>query len=142
MIKNFKIFNDFKKSYYFKAIVLVKFILLFLFSSEYSSVLFQPFVNSFINNGLINPWQFYIENNMNLDSFPYHSLMLLILTPFALLSNLFNVEALFKLPLLFADLTILFVLLKSFPFKKKKFIFFIFLIQLLYIQYIFILNLI
>mgnify|MGYP000689839198 FL=1 len=97
-----------------------------MFSSEYSSVLFQPFVNSFINNGLINPWQFYIENNMNLDSFPYHSLMLLILTPFALLSNLFNVEALFKLPLLFADLTILFVLLKSFPFKKKEVYFFYF----------------
>ena len=125
MIKNFKIFNDFIKSYYFKALVLVKFILLFLFSSEYSSVLFQPFVNSFINNGLINPWQFYIENNLSLDSFPYHSLMLLILTPFALLSDFFNIEALFKLPLLFADLTILFVLLKSFPFKKKEVYFFL-----------------
>jgi uridine kinase len=127
MIKNFKIFNDFKISNYFKVTVLMKFILLFLFSSEYNSVLFQPFVNSFINNEFINPWQFYFENNMNLHAFPYHSLMLLILTPFALLSDFFNIEALFKIPLLFADLAILFVLLKSFPFKKKGVYFYYFL---------------
>ena len=64
---------------------------------------------------------------MNLHAFPYHSLMLLILTPFALLSDFFNIEALFKIPLLFADLAILFVLLKSFPFKKKEVYFYYFL---------------
>lgn len=91
-----------------------------MFSSEYSSLLFHPFVDSFINNGLINPWQFYFEHNLNLDSFPYHSLMLLILCPFAALSSLFHFETLFKLPLLFADLGILYVLLKSFPNKEKS----------------------
>ena len=111
----------------FKIIVLLKIIILFLFSSEYNSVLFQPFVNSFINNGFINPWQFYIENNLNLDSFPYHSLMLLILAPFALLSNLFDIEVLFKLPLLFADLLIFYVLVKSFPYKEKSVYIFYFL---------------
>lgn len=127
MLKNFILPNNFKINNYFKVIVLLKIIILFMFSSEYDSMLFQPFVNSFINNSLMNPWQFYLEHNLNLDSFPYHSLMLLILSPFAALSNLFNIEALFKLPLLFADLTILYILLKSFPYKKKSVYLFYFL---------------
>ena len=127
MIKKLKLFNNSKTNNYFKIIVLLKIILLFIFSSEYNSLLFKPFVDSFINNGLINPWQFYLENNLNLNSFPYHSLMLLILAPFALLSNLFDIEALFKLPLLFADLSILYVLLKSFPYKEKSVFLFYFL---------------
>ena len=118
MIKNIILSNNSKMMNYFNFIILVKIILLFLFSSEYNTLLFQPFVNSFIKNGFINPWQFYFDNNLNLDSFPYHSLMLLILSPFAVLSELFNIKALFKLPLLFADLSILYVLIKSFPNKK------------------------
>jgi uridine kinase len=111
----------------FKLILVIKVLILLVFSSEYSSMLFQPFVNTFINNGLINPWQFYVEHNLNLDSFPYHSLMLLILCPFAALSNLFHFEALFKLPLLFADLGILYILLKTFPNKEKSVYLFYFL---------------
>jgi uridine kinase len=111
----------------FKLILVIKVLILLVFSSEYSSMLFQPFVNTFINNGLINPWQFYVEHNLNLDSFPYHSLMLLILWPFAALSNLFHFEALFKLPLLFADLGILYILLKTFPNKEKSVYLFYFL---------------
>ncbi|UKJ08239.1 hypothetical protein [Solitalea lacus] len=84
-------------------------------------MLFQPFVNTFINNGLVvNPWQFYFEHNLNSDSFPYHSLMLLILSPFATLSYLLHTEAFFKLPLLLGDLGILYILLKSFPNKEKS----------------------
>lgn len=111
----------------FKIIVIIKIIILFVFSSEYNSILFQPFVNTFINNGLLNPWQFYLEHNLNLDSFPYHSIMLLILCPFAVLSNLFHFDALFKLPLLFADIGILYVLLKTFPNKVKSVYLFYFL---------------
>jgi hypothetical protein len=111
----------------FKLILAIKVLILLVFSSEYNSMLFQPFVNAFINNGLINPWQFYLEHNLNLDSFPYHSLMLLILCPFAALSNLFHFEALFKLPLLFADLGILYILLKTFPNKEKSVYLFYFL---------------
>ena len=103
----------------FKIVLLIKVFILFVFSSEYSSLLFQPFVNTFINNGFLNPWQFYLDHNLNMDSFPYHSLMLLILCPFAALSNVFQFEALFKLPLLIADLGILYVLLKTFPNKEK-----------------------
>jgi uridine kinase len=109
-----------------KAFIIIKVILLFVFSSEFSSLLFQPFVNTFINNGLINPWQFYLEHNLNLDSFPYHSLMLLILFPFAALSSVFHFAALFKLPLLIADLGILYVLLKTFPKKEKSVYFYYF----------------
>jgi len=127
MTKNLNLLNNLKINNYFKVIVLLKIILLFIFSSEYESILFRPFINSFINNGLMNPWQFYIEHNLNLDSFPYHSLMLLILCPFVALSNLFHIEALFKLPLLFADLAILYVLLKSFPYKKTSVYLFYFL---------------
>ena len=120
MIKYFKKFNNDKTNKYFLLIVLLKIIILFQFSSEYNTKLFKPFVDYFINNGLFNPWQFYLEHNLNLDSFPYHSLMLLILSPFAALSNLFDLDSLFKLPLLFADLGILYVLLKSFPLKKNR----------------------
>ncbi|TRX13399.1 uridine kinase [Flavobacterium gawalongense] len=113
--------------YKFKVILSIKVIILFVFSSEYSSLLFHPFVNSFIDNGLKNPWQFYFEHNLNLDSFPYHPLMLFILCPFAALSSLLHFETLFKLPLLFADLGILYVLLKSFPNKEKSVYLFYFL---------------
>ncbi|MGN7808434.1 hypothetical protein [Flavobacterium sp. 22076] len=74
-----------------------------------------------------NPWQFYIEHNLNLDSFPYHPLMLFVLCPFAILSKLLHFEALFKAPLLLADLGILYVLLKSFPNKEKSVYLFYFL---------------
>lgn len=112
---------------FFRFTLLIKIIILFIFSSEYSSVLFQPFIHSFIDNGVSNPWQFYIEHNLNLDSFPYHPLMLFVLCPFAILSKLLHFEALFKVPLLLADLGILYVLLKSFPNKEKSVYLFYFL---------------
>jgi uridine kinase len=53
--------------------------------------------------------------------------MLFVLCPFAILSKLLHFEALFKVPLLFADLGILYVLLKSFPNKEKSVYLFYFL---------------
>jgi len=114
-------------NYRFKITFLIKIIILLVFSSEYSSLLFQPFVHSFVDNGVSNPWQFYIEHNLNLDSFPYHPLMLFILCPFTILSKLLHFDALFKMPLLLADLGILYVLLKSFPNKEKSVYLFYFL---------------
>jgi uridine kinase len=110
----------------FKLFLLFKIIILFVFSSEYSSVLFQPFVNSFWSNGFKNPWQFYFDSNCNLDSFPYHSLMLFIFTPFSILSTVFDFQPFFKIPLFLADLFILFLLLKIFPNKVKSVYFFYF----------------
>lgn len=111
----------------FKVILLLKIVLLILFSSDYNSLLFQPFVNTFIEEGLKNPWQFYLEQNKNLDAFPYHSLMLLILTPFAFLSKLLHLGFIFKIPLLIADIGIYRVLTKLFPHKQKNIILFYFL---------------
>lgn len=103
-----------------KIVILIKIIILFLFSSEYSNSLFLPFVNSFINNGFVNPWNFYLINSYNLDSFPYHPLMLYLLCPFAILAKLIQISALFKTPLFLADILIFYILWKSFPNKKNE----------------------
>ena len=106
-------------------IVFLKTILLMNFSSEYSAALFEPFVKIF-TDGNLNPWQYYFENGLNLDAFPYHSLMLYLLTPSMFLIKFLSIEniiisnLIFKLPLLVADLVILFTFLRLFPLKKKK----------------------
>ncbi len=106
--------------------IVFKLVLLFLFSSQYSSELFYPFLKSLSSENL-NPWQLYYEKNL-IDSFPYHGLMLVLLAPFAFLGEILGWgESLIKIPLLAADLGILFVLLKLFPHKEKKIYFFYFL---------------
>jgi uridine kinase len=52
--------------------------------------------------------------------------MLYLHTPFSFISNYLNIEFFFKLPLLFSDLLIYYVLIKSFPNKKKIIILFYF----------------
>jgi uridine kinase len=109
-----------------KYILFLKLVLLFLFTSEYNNLLFQPFVNIFVENN-VNPWQYYFDNNLNLDAFPYHALMLYILYPFALLSNITQLDFMFKVPLLLADLMIFYILLRLFPRKSKEIFLFYFL---------------
>lgn len=110
----------------FRYVIVFKLFLLFLFSSQYSSELFYPFLNS-VSLENLNPWQFYYEKDL-VDSFPYHGLMLLLLTPFAFLGEFIGGgESLLKIPLLIADLGILFILLKLFPHKEKKIYLFYFL---------------
>jgi uridine kinase len=110
-------------------IIIIKLILLYLFSSGYSNELFQPFINIFIEHKL-NPWQYYYNNNLNLDSFPYHGLMLYILSVPIIIINILNIENqiiinfIFKLPLFIADITIFLILLKLFIRKKSKIILF------------------
>lgn len=107
--------------------LILKIFLIFTFSSGYNVELFYPFLTS-ISYENLNPWQFYYENKINADSFPYHGLMLLILTPFAWLGEFIDEgESFLKIPLLFADLGILFVLLKLFPHKEYKIYLFYFL---------------
>lgn len=104
---------------YFVSIIIIKIILIFIFSSQYNSDLFYPFLTS-ISFENLNPWTLFYEKNQ-LNIFPYHGLMLLILTPFAFLGEFLNIsESSLKIPLLIADLGILFVLLKLFPSKEKK----------------------
>jgi hypothetical protein len=73
----------------FITILVIKILILSLFSSEYSSDLFYEFTQVFVD-GNLNPWQYYYENELNLDAFPYHPLMLYFLAPFVYFINFFN----------------------------------------------------
>jgi len=107
-------------------ILIFKTILAYLFSSQYSSELFLPFLNS-ISFENLNPWQSYYEKGM-LDSFPYHGFMLFLLAPFAFLGELIGIaEFVIKIPLLIADLIILIILLELLPNKENKILFYYFL---------------
>jgi uridine kinase len=118
-IKNLKELNQ------IISIVILKIIVLGLFSSQYSLELFQPFVGSFINESNF-PWQYYFENNYNIDSFPYHPLMLYILSLGVIFIDFFSIDSfffsnlIFKIPLLISDLIIFTILLKLFPLKQSK----------------------
>lgn len=96
-----------------------------LFSSQYLNDLFYPFISLFIQS-FNNPWQYYLDNNLSLDAFPYHALMLYVLAPFAILANFLNLDFVFKLPLLIADISIFLFLLKIFPHKEKSIYFYYF----------------
>lgn len=111
----------------FQIAFLLKVILMCLFSSDYSTLLFQPFVSEFVNNGFKNPYDLYFQGNRFLDAFPYHSLMLFLLTPFSLISGITGWEGFFDLPLVIADLSILIILLRLFPNKEKRVFYFYFL---------------
>ena len=78
----------------------LKLLCLFTLNSELNSLLFLEFSKLFILE-IINPWQYYFENNLSLDAFPYHPLMLYLLAPFAYFADSFQMDGLFKLPLFF-----------------------------------------
>lgn len=101
----------------FIAIIILKIVLLSVFSSEFNDALFYPFVNSFIQN-TTNPWQYYFQNNLPLDAFPFHPLMLYILYIFKTL-GFFAPYLFFKIPILLADIGI-FVLLNNLLKNKTK----------------------
>ena len=116
----------------FKIIIIFKLLLLAVFSSEYSRNLFYPFLQIFVE-GNLNPWQYYYQNHLNLDSFPYHGLMLYIFSPAIMFANALNitnpliVNLIFKLPLFIADIFLFITLLKLFPLKEKQIFYFYFL---------------
>ena len=127
ILKNKQVSYTNNKYIYF--ITTIKILLLLLFSSEYSAKLFLPFLNIYMD-GHFNPWQYYYENNLNLDSFPYHGLMLHIFSIPSIFIKILTIENpilmnfIFKLPLLIADFTIFFILLKLFAHKQNKIILF------------------
>ena len=103
----------------------LKVFLSFLFSSQYSRELFFPFINS-ISFENLNPWQSYYEKGM-IDSFPYHGLMLFLLTPFVFLGEIFGAGEFFmKIPLCIADVCILIILIKLLPNNENKIFFYYF----------------
>ena len=103
----------------------LKIFLSLLFSSQYSSELFFPFINS-ISFENWNPWQSYYEKGM-ISSFPYHGLMLFLLAPFVFLGEIIGAGEFFmKIPLYIADIGILIILIKLLPNNENKIFFYYF----------------
>lgn len=101
-----------------------------LFSSGYQDRLFVPFVSHFLSS-FDNPWQFFYETQSRVE-FPYHPVMLYILSicyapvhylfgDSIWLSNFF-----IKLPVLFADILIFQLLIKTFTDRRREIILFYF----------------
>jgi len=112
--------------------ICIKVVFLFLFSSSYMNTLFIPFV-SILSQGNLNPWEYYYTHHLNLDSFPYHGLMLYILSVPMLFVDLFHIDNqlvisfIFKIPLLVADIILFVFFIRLFPSKKKQIFYFYFL---------------
>lgn len=99
--------------------LLFKLAILVIFNSDYNNILFYPFLET-VSCGNFNPWHHYVVNGFNEDAFPYHGLMLWILTPFAFLGKATGLgSVLIKLPLLFADVLVYYVLIKIFKNKDS-----------------------
>ena len=113
----------FSLKHVFYACLATKILVSLFFSSGYKEIFFMPFLEHFIQNGG-NPWNYFYINPVNVE-FPYHPLMLYILSFFTYIpitlfdSHWFLTNAFFKLPLILADLTIFWMLIKLFPDNKK-----------------------
>lgn len=106
-------------------LVIFKITLAFLFSSQVSSDLFLPFLNSVTYENW-NPWQVFYEKG-KLDSFPYHGLMFFLLLPFSNLGEIVGLgEFLIKIPSILADIGILVIFSKLFPNSENKVLFYYF----------------
>ncbi len=104
----------------FALIVVFKFVLAGLFSSDYQDKLFMPFVQGWLKNGG-NPYDYFSGRQM----FPYPPLMLFVESIGGILSLLvgkhrFLSTALFKVPLLVADILCFYFLSQLFPNKKRQ----------------------
>ncbi|HEY5714769.1 MAG TPA: hypothetical protein VIT68_05450 [Candidatus Gracilibacteria bacterium] len=93
-----------------------------LFSGQYLTHSFLPFLDSFVKNGFANPYnQFYTQN---VTAFPYPTTMLWVMgvfyAPFAYMDVTFIKMIGVKLPLLLADLSILVSLLYFVPANSQK----------------------
>ena len=87
--------------------IVLKFILMGLFSSDYQDSMFIPFVSTFLSGN--NPYDYYYQNNL-ISSFPYFPFMLLIesvgggIIKLFSITNIFLRNLVFKIPLLLFDL--------------------------------------
>ena len=118
--------RDFKISYFNIFVIIfivIKLILMGLFSSDYQNNLFMPFVMDFLNNGG-NPYQRFYEMGI-LNAFPYPPIMLWIqcIGGFIIklygINNLFWQSFIFKIPSFVIDLIGLYVLNKFFVDKRR-----------------------
>lgn len=116
------------KTYYVLPFFILIRVSLFLgFSSEYSNLLFIPFISNFINHifafNFISPWTESLV--LQPDSFPYHPSMLYMYGLFQVPVVLFGLGSIFQkiffiLPTIIADYIIYKVLVKYFPSREKS----------------------
>lgn len=108
--------------------VILRIILMGLFSSDYQDKMFEPFIGSWLNgipNGIFNPYQYCYDNNIEMN-FPYPAVMLFAMSGGKLLcmlapdAPLFIHNVLFKLPLLVFDFIGCVYLIKMFPERKEQ----------------------
>lgn len=106
--------------------IILKVVLMGLFSSDYQNAMFEPFIGNWfsgMSDGKFNPYQTYYESGIHID-FPYPAIMLFIVSIGKLLCDifadapLFIHNVLFKLPLLVFDIIGYIFLVKLFPSKK------------------------
>ena len=112
---------------FFAAAIVLKLLLLCLFSSGYQDTLFIPFVLDFLANGG-NPWEQPAHTN---EAFPYPPLMLYILSAFILPVQHLDphsiwINLFYGLPLLLSDLVITAILLRLFIWNKTEIFIFYF----------------
>ncbi|WP_317898638.1 hypothetical protein [Aurantibacillus circumpalustris] len=108
------------KSRLFWAGLSIKILLSFFFASAYLRDLFAPFVEYFVSSGFENPYAHFIEQGKG-NEFPYPPMMLwlfsiprIIFSPFCSTDGVLNLfeSFVYRIPLLLADLCILFVLIR------------------------------
>lgn len=111
-------------------LTILKVILSGLFSSDYQSKLFIPFVSYYVENGG-NPYQHFYDIGM-LKAFPYPTVMLLVETVSTVIIKIFGISSvfmsnlIFKLPSLVFDFIGLHFITKILPDKRKYAIVFYF----------------
>jgi uridine kinase/Gpi18-like mannosyltransferase len=108
----------------FFAGLFIKLVLGIFFASTFLVDLFIPFVNYFVESGFQNPYQYFVLQNQ-LNAFPYPALMLYVLAiPKIILGflpgNMYFDLFVYRLPILLADLVILFVIYKWIKTPVKK----------------------
>ncbi len=119
-----------KKKIFFVGILVLKLALLLMFSSAIREQLFVPFVETYLTHGG-DPWDFVYSQGLAYE-FPYPPLMLYLVSfsywpYFELLGEPSALEGVFfHLPTLLADLSILFLLFRLVPTKKKECLLFYF----------------
>lgn len=106
----------------FLAGLIIRLLLILLFFPEIQQQWFVPFVVNFIEAPSVNPWQNFLQYSSELNAFPYGPIMLLSHLPFVFIgwlanfifsSEIFTLIG-FKVSLLFADVMLLFILVKMF----------------------------
>jgi len=112
------------KAQYLLLIYIVKVLILGSFSSGYQTSLFMPFIQWFIGNAG-NPWQAIMDGRL-VAEFPYSTIMLYILAFFNYIADVvgsqyyFISNLIYSLPLLLADLLVLYCLVKLTQYNKIR----------------------